>query len=295
MSVRPYLPSGQFAAIYGSIFLAIGLVYGAQVVTHPRNTASLTIDQGTGADHTQWENALASIQASQGAALPVPPDENTVNALRRSVKSQNLTDSVARTLLINVTDAQAQGLGGDIPTQNQLLSAAVSQIQQTNIPSKTYTADDLTVVPDSTSTIRQYGNDVIKVLATHPKASVGSTLQILGAYINNKTNHLNQLTPIGKEYAALAEDFTKVPVPQSEATYDLALINTYAQMADTYPNMSALASDPLRALAGLQMFNANETNAQNLFINIAQVLDKNGIIFSKDEPGAAWAALLSAQ
>jgi hypothetical protein len=55
-----------------------------------------------------------------------------------------------------------------------------------------------------------------------------------------------------------------------------------------------VVNDPLRGLQGLQVYQSAAGISVKVFTNIAQALNKNGILFKKDEPGAAWAALLSA-
>ncbi len=292
MSVRPYLPSGQFASIVGSIFAAITLVYVAQWVTTPHEPPT---PQVPASQKTAWQRVLTKLQEDNAASLPTPPDEDTVAALRRGAQSANLTETFGKTLLVNVADAQSQGAGKDASTQNQLINAALSQIQETNIPSKVYTNKDITIVADSNEVLHRYGNTLITIMEHHPGASVGATYQIIGDQVNGTKNNLPKLLAIGKEYAAFAKELSLVPAPQSLAAYHLSLINAYTQAADSYEDMAQLDTDPLRGLAGLQMYSTTITNIQKLFINITSVFDKRGILFSKDEPGAAWTASLSAQ
>ena len=59
--------------------------------------------------------------------------------------------------------------------------------------------------------------------------------------------------------------------------------------------MEAVLDDPIRGLTGLQKYKTMGDEAGRVFINIAQALNKSGILFSKDEPGALWTKLVSGQ
>lgn len=294
MSVKPYLPSAQFALLTLSLFLSTGLVYAAQYLTAPSNN-TLTTAPTPANSESNWAASLSALQASEGSSLPTPPDENQVAALRQDVQSDNLTDSVARTLLLNVTDAGAQGLGDDSPTQNKLLKVAYSQITQKTPIGKVYTIADLIIGATSKETEHTYGNALIQILKKHPKASMADTFSILADQINGQKNRLSSLAPIGDDYAALAFDLAHIPVPQSLLANHLALVNDYSQIAASFEGMAALGDDPLRAMSALQTFSAKSDEVGTVFINIARVLDKDGILFTSGEPGASWVSLLSGQ
>ncbi len=299
MSVRKYLPSTQFSVMFFALALSAGLVFAADQVTKPTqaslattNTPSVPTSGGK-----DWESTLYAIQAQNSSSLlPEPPDQNVVDSLRQAAQSTNVTDSVGKTLLVNLTNANTQGLGADIPTQNQLIASALQQIKSgAVVNAKTYTLDDLVAVADTAASLRAYGIAVEGVLASHPEASMGKTLIILGNYINGTANQLSQLAAIQKEYSLLAKDLSNTPVPQSLTPFHLQMVTGFEQMAQTYPNMQSISGDPLRGLAGLQQYNSIKDTQQSVFINIAQVLNKDGILFSKDGQGALWNALLSQQ
>ncbi len=297
MSIRPYLPSAQFAFLVSSLFISIGLVYGAQLVTQPHTnslTAATQKDTMTAAvQNATWQADLSEIQAQSGAQLPDTPNPDTVNSLRQAAKSDNLTDSVGRTLLVNLTNAKAQGLGDDIPTQNQLLAYAKQQLAST--PTKTYKIQDLHIVADSPASLHTYGNAIMSALNSHPLASMPRVLQILAEITDTKDSAAPQkLAPIQKEYRNIAEQLAATPVPKTLSPFHLELINEYERLAGSFDDMRLIISDPLRGLQGLQVYQSAAGMSVKVFTNIAQALNKNGILFKKDEPGAAWAALLSA-
>ncbi len=298
MSVEKYLPSQQFRVISGSITLSIALVWGTYALTRPpqQHVGALVATSGSSnTNETNWQASLDQIQAQQASHLPPSPDQKLVDSLLTSAQSPNITDSVGKSLLINVTNARAQGLGADQPTQDQLVASAIGQLQAVAQPLKLYVANQVTIVPDSKDTLRVYANNVALVLPKHPHANMSETINILGNKINGQGDQLNQLPQLAKDYQGLAKDFAKIPVPASVAQYHLAIINDYIHMADSYSHMQELGTDPLRGLAGLQIYNKTAEDAQSMFINITQVLAKNGILFTKGDPGASLQSMLSGQ
>src|ERR1700719_4414261 len=124
MNLGRYAPSTQFTGIALSILLSAGMVYASERITHPPpRTATLASDQTPTqpSDSTDWQAALYASQASNASSSLTAPSASTVDQFLAAAKSSNLTDTVGRTLLINLSNAKSQGLGDDIPTQNQII------------------------------------------------------------------------------------------------------------------------------------------------------------------------------
>ena len=291
MAIFRYLPSAQFALIAASIIVSGGLVLAAENYTNKEKglgvlDASETSTRGADID---WQSTLAEIQLQSGITSPKPPNEESVRQLLEGAQSSNVTDSVARTLLINLSNASAQGLGSDIPTQERLIASALTQVDKQI--SATYVLTDLTTIPNTPVSLRLYGNAVIAALLAHPRASMADTLFAIGAVVDNN-NPTSPLKIIGQEYRALANDFTDIPVPQMLAPLHLQITNNFFHIADVYPDMETLLSDPLRGLAGLQTYQSLTDETTRVLTTIAQQLDKSAILFDKDEPGSAWSIFL---
>ncbi len=302
MGIRRYFPSAQFTLMVVSFGLSIGLVFGAEYITKPTQPSTLVAattpsNSTASVNNSNWEATLYQIQAQEGtSSLPTPPNQAVVGALLKAAQTNNVTDSIGRTLLVSLANANAQGLGSDIPTQTQLINQALGQIQPAT-STKTYTTSDLTIVDDSPAAERAYGNAVAALIAEHTDNDVNETLIIVAQAIDaNDPNKLKSLGVYEADYHSLAANFAAIPVPQTIAPLHLQIINDFEQAADTYPDIEASVNDPLRGLSGLQKFQSLTSESGRLFINIAQILNGDGILFSKDEPGASlWSALLSVQ
>src|SRR5579859_6268820 len=293
MKFRSYLPSAGFTLMVGSIALAGGLVWAAEYFTQPVSPAQLSAVSAQSAQADNWQATLDQIQAQSASSLPTPPDPNLVSQLLAESQTNNVTDNVGRSLLINLSNAKSQGLGDDIPTQNALVAAAAAQIQQNQATTTHYTASDLNVVPASSSTLRAFGNGAMQALSSQTNASEQATYLSLDEAVEggDKTQPAN-LAAIGAAYRADALALLAVPVPQTLAPLDLQAINNLLDTSATYQDMEQVNADPVLALTGLQTYESYMDQGARVFINIAQELNKDGILFNKDEPGSAWSTLL---
>ena len=295
MRIQDLLPSTQFALTLGSILASGGVIVAAYFLTHPQPSApeSLAVDSTAVQQNTDWKSQLDAIQAQSPAnRAPQAPSADKVDALLSAATSDNLTDTVARTLLVNLSNAKAQGLGDDIPTQDQLISQAAAQISQK--PAKiVYTNANLTLAANTPAALSTYGNAFMAAIEAHPKASHDAVVYAVAtATDNGDPKRLAPLTAIGADYSALAKDLVGVPVPSTLAPLHLKVVNDLERVAETMPDLKVLYDDPLRALASLQFFEALNQEMLRLFINIAQEFSQNGILFNKDDPGQAWSALV---
>lgn len=297
MSLRPYLPSAQFVLIVSSLALSGGLVWAAERYVAPPAPAQIAVASNADTDlqsTVDWQASLAAIEAQNGQALPTPPSSDEVQALLQSAKTSNVTDTVSRTLLVNLANAKSQGLGDDIPTQNELIQGALGQLGPAQ--AKVYTRTDLQIADDSAASKRAYGNALAAALAKHPNASMAKTLLAISQALDaGSADGFQALLPIESDYRGLLSDMAAIPVPQTLAPFHLQLLNDFSRIANDYPPMEKTMTDPLAGLSALQDYRAAADEASRVFINLAQALTKGDILWSKDEPGALWSSLLSAQ
>lgn len=295
MNPGRYLPSRQFSLIAISLFVSLGLVFVADKVTHPAQQGTIAVDTQTAAAPNSvpdWQTSLDSVQKDSGISLPPPPDQSTVDALLQSAQSNNITETVSRSLLVNLANAKGQGMGDDIPTQTNIVNQALSQIpSSTGV--QTYTADDLTITDNSTASLHAYGNAVMDILIHNSDQEYAKTLVIIDAMTTQSDDgQVALLDPIQKKYTLIANELLGVPVPKNLEPFHLQLVNDYTKLAKTYEGLKTLVSDPLNGISSIQQYRTLTQDAGQMFINIAQTFNKNDIIFTKDELGATWAALL---
>ena len=295
MSVRTYLPSAQLSLFVVSVAIAGGLILIAKETQDPKNSRIVQVTPTT-STNTDWQSALQTVQVESGITAPAPADEEVVSALRGAAqKTSSLTEAVSRTLLVDLTSAKTQGLGSDIPTQNQLIASAMGQIDgQKQVV--LYTRNDLTIVTDTPAAQKTYGNDLAVAMAKNSGTGyIDTMVAIDNATSQNDASHLQKLSSISGSYQTIAKTLLRVPVPQTLAPFHLQVVNNFQKIADTYTPMSTILTDPLRGLTAVKDYQTLTQETLIVFINIGQTLNKNGILFTKDEPGSAWGVLVSAQ
>lgn len=292
MNLLQYLPSSQFSVIASSIAISGGLIIGAYYFTRPPAPPTLQENSVTASQNAEWQAALEKVQA-EAPGLPEPPNPEEVAALRAAAKDSNVTSSVAKSLLVNLTEAGAQGLGSDIPTQEKLIADAAAQAQA-NSSANLYTSSDLTIAGNSAQAAKTWGNGVMRIFAAHPGANDTEALYAI-AYATDYQDAASvaKLSTISKGYAALAADLADLPVPSTYAPLYLNFINNMARMSGAAGDMKMVLEDPLRGLTGLQVFQSAAAEGARVLTTLADQLSKGGILFTKDEPGNTWNVLVS--
>lgn len=293
MALRDYLPSAKFVSIVGSLALSVGLVYAADRLTAPKPPATISSSAQPASD-PNWQATLEAIQAESATAAFKEPDPNFVNTLLEAAQSQNVTETVGKSIFVNLSAAKAQGLGGDIPTQEQIIAAAQEQMKSSQAKVTLYTNADLTIVPPTNMNMHEYGNKVMQTLNNYPEASEAATLLAIDYIVEagDKTQ-VTKLASIGAAHKAASQALLTVPVPQTLAPLHLALANSILQISETYKDMQTIGSDPLRGLVALQKYQSLMDEGAGVFTNIAESLNRGGILFTKDEPGSAWSIFLA--
>lgn len=298
MNIGRYAPSAQFIVITLSLLVSGALVYAAERFANPSSSSASVSAVSTpsqASDAAGWEAALYAIQANNASTSLSAPNPAAVSEMLTAAQSNNITDTVGKTLLINLSNSKSQGLGSDIPTQDQIIAAAQAQIQNQGSV-KLYTLGQLTVVADSNASLHAYGNNLLQIFTMHPQASQDDTFTAIGNAVNtNSKSELQKLISIQAGYAAITADLLALPVPKTLAPLHLLVVNDFARIAASYNDMQQMIADPLRGIVGFQTYQSSLNEVGRVFTSIAQDLSKDGILFSKDEPGSAWSAILSPQ
>lgn len=293
MSLQQYLPSAQFATIAASLAFAASLVVAADYIASPKSLpGELSVGDSAPLSAEDWQKLLEDVQGNAAfAALPEPLSPNELDELRKSAESDNVTSTVARSLLISLTDAKSRGQGGDIPTQEHIVGDAIARLAER--PVAPYAQADLLEVGDSAGALREYGNAVIEAFSRHGGANSERAFRAFALAVDNQNAaELESLRSIGAEYRALADELAEAAVPRTLAPLHLRAVNNLLRIAQTFDDMRSVLEDPLRGLAGYQRYLALMGEEARLFASVAEALRAGGASFTSGEPGAAWSAFL---
>ncbi|KKW35972.1 hypothetical protein A2852_00900 [Candidatus Adlerbacteria bacterium RIFCSPHIGHO2_01_FULL_54_23] len=295
MSLREYLPSRQFSLIAASLLVAGSLVAAADYAAAPKNdVGSLAVSTGaTEGAEEDWQHMLEDVQGGAAfASLPEPISEGEIEDLLDSAKSDNMTSTVARSLLIKLTAARTEGLGGDIPTQDEIVGDALARME--TLAPELYTAADLAAVASSPQTLRAYGNEVMGTFGAHAQANSESAFRAFALAVdNNSETEIETLEAISGHYAALARDLARLSVPSTLVPLHLQATNNFLHIAEALGDMRLVQGDPLRGLSGYQRYRSLMSEQARLLTNVAESLRTGGIIFNKEDLGIAWSIFLN--
>ena len=294
MPLSQYLPSAQFSLIVTSLMLAGGLVLAADYFTSPTEKEAESVAASNAplydTQGMDWKASLAAIQGE--SVLPKPFRADTLQDLRKAAETDNITGTVARTLLLNLAEAKSQGLGSDVPTQERIIADVAARATLTR-GEPIYTEEDLTIVAGTPLNLKAYGNALILILRAHPKTSPQDTLLAISYALDGDRSQLTEFPVLAAQHRSLAQKLAATPVPEALVPIHLQVINNLSRVAELYPTFQAMLGDPLPGLSAITLYQSLVGETQRLLINIAQMFDENGILFTSDEPGAAWSLLLS--
>jgi hypothetical protein len=294
MNIGRYFPSAPFVVIVSSIVVSAGLVVAAQYFTRTETPAraSITVSTTSGVPVGDW---LETLQQIEGTNIATSTPENEAQGpaeLLAAAESSNVTDTIAHSLFLNLSAAKSQGLGSDVPTQDKIVEQAITQLDLGHGTTTAYSAENLTLANSTSDAIKAYGNAFARIFSLHSRARYNEAILAFGeASRATSTNRLGELEAVQKDYDMLAQELAKIPVPPAFVPFHLQVINNYARIVQSFNDMAAILEDPLRALAGFKTFDALTDETYRVFINIAQELDQNSILFTKDEPGSTWTLL----
>lgn len=289
---RDYLPSAQFSIVAVSMAIAGGLVVLADYMTSrpAPNNALLVETTKNGIAPMNWKESLAAIQG--GKTLAEPLDPTTLESLRAEAKAETLTGTVARSLLLNLSEAKSQGLGSDFPTQERLVNE-LAQVAEVPRGEPAYGMGDLARVPETEASLRAYGNATALLFASHPHTAFADTLIVVASILEEGVQkHLEALAEIEREYTSLSAGLRATPVPETLAPLHLQIINNLARISGLYADFRTMLSDPVRGIGALRLYHSLTQETRQLLINVANVFEGSGILFASDEPGHIWSLLL---
>lgn len=293
MDLRNYLPSGQFGAMLGALVMSAGLIAAASQ-TYP-STAQLYASQTAAADlaeaNPRWQNAFIGNTVPQDmAALQAQASE-----MSAAVQGGNLTESIAKSLVINTFALEGQGIADSSYSQDQIVEQMLAQAASNQKPlPPTYSQTDVALSSNSKKHLYTYGNALPKIFSAHPRASeAAALLPVATAVDRNSAAPLAQLTTIAREYRALAAAIVRLPTPPIFTPAAMSLANNYVAMAAAAEEMMHLHDDPVRGMLGLQNFKTLSNQNISLLLSVGVSLKNSGIVYGKSEPGIAWSALTS--
>jgi hypothetical protein len=175
--------------------------------------------------------------------------------------------------------------GEDFSDPTAFVGTAVKAIEKNTVTPR-HTQNELTLVPTTDESISLYGNQIAAITEKHSVNNENEARILERAIAEDNPEILTQLVPIRIAYTNMIRDTLHISVPNELGSEHIALLNAYEAILSDIQAMELAFSDPLLALARMNLY---QSNADALFIafkNIASVLDTHNIYYEASDPGA---------
>ncbi len=167
----------------------------------------------------------------------------------------------------------------DPAEQASLIEELVDEISAQNAPPKTYTKNDLTIVPQSDRAAFQLFFDQLKqtLRGLVAENNTNELLVIEQSLRANSAVGFKQLVGVETKYHNAAKRMLLLPVPAEISDVYLNVINAHEKMAVALGGIQNLFNDPLQGMSSAQMYVAAarelKLNSDNLDIE----MNKRGV------------------
>ncbi|HZS43245.1 MAG TPA: thrombospondin type 3 repeat-containing protein [Candidatus Paceibacterota bacterium] len=189
--------------------------------------------------------------------------------------SNNLTQSLSKNFFTSYLTAQDQNGKVSEPDKSTLIQNILSGVPSSTPAAQKYTLDSLNIINSpSKDQIKTYANALASV---YQKDSDDYLL------ISNPTYDQS-----ASYYKKLANDLSKIAVPNEIGEIHLSIVNGYNQMYVALSDLNNYQTDPVKGVLDAKLYQNNRNILPTFYLKIAQYLRENAIIFNKDEPGLMW-------
>jgi hypothetical protein len=290
------MPSRTFIIRGGIATLILAIILVSQTVWfkglfHKKAAAGIPLDpnatvgdvvtkDSNGNGIPDWQERLWGLDPSQLYTNGVPnatiiAQKQKAAGIDNIADPTNSTDKLARDLF-----ALSLTLGSNDTVDDATLQSVAGELGKkitVDINTSTYTLRDIKTVKTTPTSLRTYRAALDTTLAKYGADDPNITL-VIDALENGDYSNLSGLDAASKQYASVAADLKKIPVPVGAAGYHLDIMNGFAGMAKSFVYMEDLGTDGLSALSGLAVYK----NFSQLFVNaennLADYLSKYGIL-----------------
>ena len=288
IGIARYLPSRHFSLLAGALALSAGLIGAAWWTVSSASDESaqlVSANPPSALADQQWRTEFSSSTAMERAASL----QMQAQKLIEEASTSKLTDTLGRSILINLAAAQGQGLGPDDMTQGRIVNDALSRVQAISQPKSYYSVADANIVEDSRTSMHDFANTLATV-AGHPiYADKYYVVYVVGTAIDTNSDAiLKNLPAASAEYRAIAKNIMALPIPRSFAALAVQMANADMNLAVACDLLQQVHADPASGLAGLQEYSNLSDASIPLYSNVSKTLNRFGVTFAKGEPGNGW-------
>lgn len=209
---------------------------------------------------------------------------NTAAVSTADSKPLSETEKLSRELFTGYIEARKS------PDFSQKTGEMVSTLASEQIGQRNtfYSSRNTFSINDSSeNTVRNYANEMGKVLATNQPKNVSNELEIMDiALKSNDPNELTKLEPIIKGYQSLITGFAKVPAPNDLKTLHIQFLNDLDTVLGDIKDFKKMFNDPIVGFSALARYYDNVQSMQTTIQDIQDYFSTKSISFEQSEYGS---------
>lgn len=228
------------------------------------------------------------IKAGRNPAKAGPGDKlkNTETEISAGPANGNeknpLTDDFARSIF--AAYISGSNLEGDEEDYDEVLNE--TRLRAEGVFEQKFTLQNLTLAEETSDTLKNYGNEVGRLIFRYQNSFQENPLELLHQGISLKSSFaFSELTRVAEEYQTFAYELLKIPAPKTLQEIHLDLINNIYLLAKTSAATSEAKNDPVFALYAINPLRTGATQIAPLFSKIKTYLSRADIRFANNEYG----------
>lgn len=286
-------PSKKFTHIAILVLLVVGVTFfantpiGKKVFTGKKTTLqpllpkNQTLGELIGADQNKngiadWEERLWGLDPSVTSTNGVS-NKDIVIQNRAAAKANNISSSTNATDTLSYNIYATAGIlntSGDID-QNTLAGVVVPLVKQSvkQIAKKSYTTNDVLLVPSTTQNIEKYTKAIQNTVAN---ASFGQNeIAVLSdALQNDDYSKLGTLAQSGASYQSFAKKIVEIRVPVVFARVHLDFANSVQAVGDTLVAAANIQDDAVAGATAIGEYSNESTVLNTSMENLTQTIQE---------------------
>ncbi len=201
---------------------------------------------------------------------------------------QTLTDQFGKELFGQYLKARGSGepSSSDVAT---FVEQGVAQLKKNQATQNAFNQGQVRVSGTGPDALLAYAAAAEKIIT---RIDAGKSKDELGyfsdAVYKNDTASLTAVQKYAKDYATAGKALMDIPVPKELATSHLKLANSLMQVSESLSDMSALKTDPLRAMLGMATYKDTTAEGRSALTNIGQVFRAENAVPSEGTTGSVF-------
>jgi len=266
-NLKKYLPSKKFASIILVIIVFIALFFAIKETVfflkdkktsgNKNGVVQVTVGEVIQKDSNDngiadWEEYLWGLDPAKNGPENKETIENKKKALTQSGgitvpdDSKAITENeiLSREFFATIVSLQQTGSLNE-ESLNSVSSSIGQKIEAVPIED-VYTKKDLVIKSDSAAANKAYYDAYGALVTKYENADIGSELTLISQGLgNNDPQALYAAKTVAAAYISFADEFIKIPVPNSLSTIHLDLSNNYYKVGQSIQGLVQVISDPI--------------------------------------------------